>query len=335
MSHIARVNDSCRDHWVMSLMWMSHVHTYEGERKAHLFAKVCIESCPSCEWVMSLLWMSHVPHVSESCPFCEWVMSLMRMSHVSINESWVSHGTRMKVRTWRFCLRWYALSHVPPVNESCPSCEWVMSWSTSHGTHMKVRAWHVGLVVCLGVHWGMSLLWMKHVPHVDESCHTYEEARMARATCCLSRCAVVSRLWMSHITLTNLHIALVNASCPSCEWVISLLWVSHVPRVNESHHTHELAYRAWKQFLTFLWIGWFWLLGWQIHDRAIYTKSALWWISTSTGTDLLWIPTSFHGPKRKDKKLFVVTNISISTENWQSQPVYELYLLCEWVMSQI
>jgi len=149
---------------------------------------------------------------------------------------------------------------------------------------------------------------MRHVPHVDESCHTYEGARMARATRCLPRCALS-------------HVPLVNESCPS--------------RVNESHHTHELAYRAWKKVVTFLWIGWFWLLGWQIHDRAIYTRSALWWISTSTGTDLSWIPTSFQGPKRRDKKLFVVTNISISTGNWQSQPVYELYLSCEWVMSQI
>jgi len=146
LSHVPPVNESHSSfEWFMSrsLSHVPHVdkscHTYEGGRKALLFAKGCIESCPSWKWVMSLMWMSHVPHVSESCPFCEWVMSLMRMSHVSINESWMSHFTRMKVHTRRFSLPRCALSHVPPVNESCPSCEWVMSRSTSHGTHMKVR----------------------------------------------------------------------------------------------------------------------------------------------------------------------------------------------------
>jgi len=144
------------------------------------------ESCPSCEWVMSLLWMSHVPPVNESCPFCEWSMSLM----------WMSHVTRAKMCAWRFCLPWYAFSHVPPANESCLSCEWAISRSMIHSTYMKVCAWLFRLVLCLGMHWVTSLLCMSHVPHVNESCHKYEDAHMA------------------------LVFALVCIeSRPSCEWV--------------------------------------------------------------------------------------------------------------------
>ena len=35
---------------------------------------------------------------------------------------------------------------------------------------------------------------------------------------------------------------------------------------------------------------------------------------TSTGTDVTWFPTSFHGPNRNDKKLIVLTNISFGTQ---------------------
>ena len=63
------------------------------------------------------------------------------------------------------------------------------------------------------------------------------------------------------------------------------------------------------------WINWVWLLGWLIHDRAIWTRIDLLWISTSTGTALLLISKSFQGPKRKDKKLIVFLNISITLEN--------------------
>ena len=46
----------------------------------------------------------------------------------------------------------------------------------------------------------------------------------------------------------------------------------------------------------------FWVLGRLIHNRAICTRIALLRISTSTGTALLWIPRSFQGLKRKDRK---------------------------------
>ena len=68
--------------------------------------------------------------------------------------------------------------------------------------------------------WVMAHIWMSHVTHMNESCHTYEW--------------VMSRIWMSHVT----H---MNESCHTCKWVMSHTWMSHVTHVDESCHT-----RAWS-----------------------------------------------------------------------------------------
>ena len=81
------------------------------------------------------------------------------------------------------------MSHVTHMNESCHTCEWVMS--------------HI---------------WMSHVTHVNESCHICEW--------------VMSHIWMSHVT----H---VNESCHTYEWVMSHIWMSHVTRMSESSHAYE------------------------------------------------------------------------------------------------
>jgi len=60
----------------------------------------------------------------------------------------------------------------------------------------------------------------------------------------------------------------------------------------------------------------------------VWTRIALLWISTSTGTALLLIPRSFQGPKRKDKKLIVVKNIWISTENWTRKSKWVCWCEC-------
>jgi len=67
-------------------------------------------------------------------------------------------------------------------------------------------------------HWVMSHIWMSHVTHMHESCHTYE--------------LVMSHIWMSHVT----H---MNESCHTYEWVKSNIWMSHVTHMNESCHTYE------------------------------------------------------------------------------------------------
>jgi len=68
----------------------------------------------------------------------------------------------------------------------------------------------------------------------------------------------------------------------------------------------------------------FWLLSWLIHNRAICTHIALWFISLlffsiSTRTALLFWS---KGPNQRDSKLIIVTNVLISTGNQQAKSVY-------------
>ena len=63
------------------------------------------------------------------------------------------------------------------------------------------------------------------------------------------------------------------------------------------------------------------MLGRPIHNRAICTRITFLSISTSTRTALFFIPKSFSGPKRKDKKQIVVTKISISKDQRESKSV--------------
>ena len=76
----------------------------------------------------------------------------------------------------------------------------------------------------------MSQLWMSHVTHMNESCHTYQW--------------VMSQLWMSHVTHTN-------ESCHTYRWVMSQLWMSHVTHTNESCHTYRwVMSQIWMSHVT-------------------------------------------------------------------------------------
>jgi len=67
----------------------------------------------------------------------------------------------------------------------------------------------------------MSHIWMSHVTHMNESCHTYEW--------------VMSHIWMSLVT----H---MNESCHTYEWVMSHIWMSTVSathvNVFATHYAH-------------------------------------------------------------------------------------------------
>ena len=64
----------------------------------------------------------------------------------------------------------------------------------------------------------MSHMWMSHVTHVDETCHTYGW--------------VMSHMWMSYVTL-------MDESCHIYGWVVSHIWMSHVTHIDESCHTYR------------------------------------------------------------------------------------------------
>jgi len=69
----------------------------------------------------------------------------------------------------------------------------------------------------------MSHIWMSHVTHMNESCHTYEW--------------VMSHIWMGHVTHTNESCH--TESCHTYEWVMSHIGMSRVTHRNESCHTYK------------------------------------------------------------------------------------------------
>jgi len=77
----------------------------------------------------------------------------------------------------------------------------------------------------------MSHMWMSHVTHVNESCHSCEW--------------FMSRMWRSHVTR-------LNDSCHTHNWVMSHMVLSHVKRVNESCVTWVMPNvwmsHAWHDF---------------------------------------------------------------------------------------
>jgi len=77
------------------------------------------------------------------------------------------------------------------------------------------------------IEWVMSHVWMSHVAHMNESCHTYEW--------------VMSRIWMSHVT----H---MNESCHTYEWVTPHIQMSHVTYVNGACHKCEEG--MWHRYMS-------------------------------------------------------------------------------------
>ena len=76
---------------------------------------------------------------------------------------------------------------------------------------------------------------MRHITHMNTSCHTYE--------------VVMSHVRMRHVTRTN-------ESCHIYEWVTSHMWMSHVTHMNESCHSNIAL-----DWLCGLNVGWLRLVG--------------------------------------------------------------------------
>ena len=205
---------------------------------------------------------SHVRHDSFTC--VTWLIHMCDMTHSHVWHdsftcvTWLmlwstdSKDNCLKNRLLIEAVRpevsgLHTMSHVTHVDESCHTCEWVMShmWM-SHVTHDNESChtceWVMSLThvdeSCHTCAWVMSHMTMSHVTHVNESCHTCEW--------------VMSQMWMSHVThvnesfhtwqwvmshMTMSHVTHVNESCHTCGWVMSHMWMSHVTHVNESRHT--------------------------------------------------------------------------------------------------
>ena len=76
----------------------------------------------------------------------------------------------------------------------------------------------------------ISRIRMSHVTLTNESCHTYDW--------------VVSHMGISHITY-------VNESCHTYEWVMSHIWLSRVTYRNKSYHVYEwVMSHLWMSHVT-------------------------------------------------------------------------------------
>jgi len=147
MSLVTRMDESCHTYgWVMSHIWTSHV-THEWVM-SHIWT-----SHVTHEWVMSPIWTSHVMH-------CRWSASNMLQGDEDAEDSLIhkrgihsrallqkmTYKNKESYASSPSCILVVAhLSHVTRMNESCHTCEQVMSH-----------------------------LWMSHVTLMNESCHTYE-----------------------------------------------------------------------------------------------------------------------------------------------------------------
>ena len=96
-----------------------------------------------------------------------------------------------------------------------------------HVTHMNAS--------CHTYEWVMSHTWMVHVTHkwchitrMDESCHTYDSFML--------------HIWMSYVTY-------MNESCHTCEWVTSHARMSHVTHEWVTSHMNESRH-IWMSHVT-------------------------------------------------------------------------------------
>ena len=130
-----------------------------------------------------------------------------------------------------------AISLVHPAHTK--SCEWVMlsvrMLDVTHGTHTNGSRHTYEWYEQGGPE--KLLVWMSHVTH-----RSYERDVSHIWTC------RVTRMWMSHVTYTNV-------SCHSYEWCVqlqggwelSLVWMSHVTHVNTSCRTY-------KRIMSLIWV---------------------------------------------------------------------------------
>jgi len=140
---------------------------------------------------LSHMWKSHVAHVNESCHTSEWKPH--RSPATPCYESWYK---RVMSRMWMSSWYKWVMSHMwmSPVthviyNESCRTCEWVMSHMSFIAANKSRFRHHLHDSLIDSRKCVISRMWMSHVTHVNESRHTCER--------------VMSLIWMSRVTRMN------------------------------------------------------------------------------------------------------------------------------------
>jgi len=231
VSHGAHMSESWRTYeWVISHIWVGHATYMNG-------------SCHTYEWVMAHIWGSLVIHTAK--------VQLTRLPHMcAMTHSYVWHDPFIYV-TWlmSFIQPMYSCGQITldpsdfgssrkqpmsiwrsPDTANCqqkqqiiPTKNWVFmlfNFKTKlpacfqHYRGPKLSVHSCSITRTMQETLEPLLMWMSHVTHMNESCHTYEW--------------VAAHTWMSRVT----H---MNESCHTYERVMSHIRMSHVTHTNESY----------------------------------------------------------------------------------------------------
>jgi len=141
--------------------------------------------------------MSHVAHVNESCHNCNWVTSCSVWRDIIACETWLIYC----ISSVRHDFAWYHMrllviacpamcekmnfvhtihnTHVlniwhmylSHVNESCHTCNWVMSFSVWHDSSRKKWISPTQYITHMYLIYD-TCTWVMSMSHFNESCHT-------------------------------------------------------------------------------------------------------------------------------------------------------------------
>jgi len=104
-------------------------HTYNDHHPLRNIYTYAYEHIGLIKWVTSHVWMRQVTHMNRSWHTYEWIMPHIGIESChAMNESYHTHQRVMPhalVSHWVMSNLW--MSHVTLMNESCQTCEWVMS----------------------------------------------------------------------------------------------------------------------------------------------------------------------------------------------------------------
>jgi len=159
-------------------------------------------------------------------------------------------------QTYKSLMSHIWMRHFPRMNKSCHEWQQLMCKRQTAALPMtQLPDVHVHARVTSHIWMSQApQTWMNYVPHMNESCPTYE--------------CVMSHVWMSHVPRMNswhglvpgihvracvtstherirsqIHInrcmSHMNESCPTYDWVLSHTWMSHVPHMNQVPHTYK------------------------------------------------------------------------------------------------
>jgi len=147
----------------------------------------------------------------------------------------------------------------------------------------------------------MSHIWVSHVTHMKESCHTYEW--------------VMSHIWMSHV---------------------SHIWMSHVTHMSESRDTYEYVLcHIWMCHVSHIWMCHESRI-WICH---VSHACATWHNSVPPRRWLAWCPSRAIVPYDTASRIFgfVHTYLNEFSHIWTSHVLHMIqsYVTCVWVICHV